>query len=70
MTSDEDRAAQAQNMVILALALTAVKSLNRNKVVILIGLIAVAHLTRRQGATISAALRRRAATNVAAWRRS
>jgi hypothetical protein len=70
MTTDEDRATQAQNMVMLALALTAAKSVYRNKIVILIGLIAVAHLTRRQGAIISAAVRRRAATNVAAWRHS
>jgi hypothetical protein len=55
-------------MMMLVLGMAAVKAVARNRVVIVLGLIAVAGIAHRQGAATTAALRRRAAANVAAWR--
>ena len=54
----------------LVLGLTVAKALVRNRSVVVLGLAGVAHAGHRKGAATSAALRRRAAANMAAWRHS
>jgi hypothetical protein len=68
MTVSSDQAVRNQQMMMLVLGMAAVKAVARNRVVIVLGLIAVAGIAHRQGAATTAALRRRAAANVAAWR--
>ncbi len=70
MTTDADHAVRNQQMIMLALGLTAAKTLARNRIIVLIGLAALALAAQRKGAAASAALRRRAAANMAAWRQS
>jgi hypothetical protein len=69
MTVSADQAVRNQQMMVLVLGMAAAKSLVRNRVVIVLGVVVVASVAHRQGAAISAGLRRRAAANVAAWRR-
>ena len=68
MTASSDQAVRNQQMMMLVLAMAAAKAVARNRVLIALGLIAVAGLAHRQGAAITAALRRRMAANVSAWR--
>jgi hypothetical protein len=70
MTTDAEHAARNQQMVMLALGITAAKALARNRIILLVGLIAGAQFARRKGAAMSVGLRRRMATNLAAWRHS
>lgn len=70
MTTDAEHAARNQQMLMLALAITAAKALARNRLILLIGLIAGAQFAHRKGAVMSARVRRRMATNLAAWRHS
>ena len=70
MTTNAEHAARNQQMIMLALGLTAAKALARNRIMILIGLAAVAIVAHRRGAAASAALKRWRAANVAAWRKS
>ena len=69
MTVSSDQAVRNQQMMTLVPGMAAAKALARNRVVIVLGLIAVAGAAHRQGAATTAALRRRAAASVAAWRR-
>jgi hypothetical protein len=70
MTTNAEHAVRNQHMMMLALGLTAAKVLARNKTIAVIGLAALALIAHRRGAAASAALRRWAANNVAAWRHS
>jgi hypothetical protein len=70
MTTNAEHAVRNQHMVLLALGLTAAKTLARNRTIAVIGLAAVAFVAHRRGAAASAALRRWATGNVAAWRHS
>jgi cell division protein FtsB len=70
MTTKTENTVRNQQMILLALALTAAKALARNKIMVLIGLAAVVSAAQLKGAATSEALRRMVATNVAAWRRS
>jgi hypothetical protein len=70
MMTDTEHAVRNQQMIMLALGLTAAKTLARNRIIVLIGLAAVIVLAHRKTTAISSALRRRAAANVAAWRTS
>jgi hypothetical protein len=70
MTTNAEHAARNQQMIMLALGLTAARVLARNRIMILIGLAAVAIVAQRRGAAASAALKRWRAANVAAWRKS
>jgi hypothetical protein len=67
MTTDAERAVRNQQMIMLALGLTAAKALIRNRTFVAIGLVAVALVAHRKGAAASAALRSWAAANRAAW---
>ncbi len=66
--ANADHAARNQQMIMLALALTAAKTLGRNRVIIVIGLAGVAVAAHRRGAATSAALKRWAADNAKVWR--
>jgi hypothetical protein len=68
MTIDEEHAARNQQMLMLALAIAAARAVARNRIILLVGLIAGAQLAHRKGAAMSAGLRHRMATNLAAWR--
>ena len=70
MTTDADHAVRNQQMIMLVLGLTAAKVLARNRIIVLIGLGALALAAQRKRAAASAALRRRMAANRAAWRQS
>jgi uracil-DNA glycosylase len=70
MTIDAEHAARNQNTLVLVLGITAARALVRNRIVVVLGLIAATHVARRRGAAMSAALRRRAGTNLTAWRHS
>ena len=54
--------------MMLVLGMAVAKALARNRVIVVLGLIAVAGVAHRQGAATTVALRRRWAANVAAWR--
>ena len=66
--ANTDHAARNQQMIMLALALTAAKALGRNRVIIVIGLAGVAVAAHRRGAAASAAPKRWAAHNAKVWR--
>jgi hypothetical protein len=66
--ANADHAVRNQQMIMLALALTAAKALGRNRVIIVIGLAGVAVVVHRRGAAASAALKRWAADNAKVWR--
>ena len=68
MTTNADNAARNQQIIMLVLVLTAAKALVRNRIIVAIGLAAVALVAQRRGAAASAALKRWAAANRTAWR--
>jgi hypothetical protein len=70
MTITAEHAARNQHVLMLVLGLTVAKALVRNRSVVMLGLAGVAHAGHRKGAATSAALRRRAAANMSAWRHS
>lgn len=69
MTTDAERAARNQQVIMFALALTAAKAIARNRLIVLIGVAGVAIVAHRKGAAASAALKRWAADNMDVWRR-
>lgn len=68
MTSNAEHTARNQQIMMLALGLTAAKALARNRLFVLIGVAGVAIVAHRKGAAVSAALKRWAAANMDAWR--
>ncbi|MGA8454836.1 MAG: hypothetical protein WB800_05505 [Streptosporangiaceae bacterium] len=67
MTTDAEHAVRNQQMIVLALGLATARALVRNRIIVVIGLAAVAIVAHRKGAAASAALRGWAAANMAAW---
>jgi len=63
-----EHAARNQQMVMLVLVMAAVRALVRNRVAVLLGAVAVGRITQTKSAAARSALRRRMATNLAAWR--
>jgi hypothetical protein len=68
MTTNAEHAARNQQIIMFALGLTAAKALARNRIIVVIAMAAVAVVARRKGAAASAALKRWAVANRAAWR--
>jgi uncharacterized membrane protein YecN with MAPEG domain len=54
--------------MMLVIALAAARAVARTRVIIVLGLVVATRVAHRKGAATSAALRRRMADNVAAWR--
>jgi hypothetical protein len=69
MTVSTGQSVRNQQMMMLVIALAAARAVARNRVVIALGLIAITQVAHRKGAATSAALRRRMAANVSAWRK-
>ena len=67
MTTDAEQAVRNQQMIALALGLAAAKALVRNRIIVVIGLAAVAIVAHRKGTAASAVLRNWVAANKAAW---
>jgi hypothetical protein len=67
MTTDAEQAVRNQQMIALALGLAAAKALVRNRIIVVIGLAAVAIVAHRKGTAVSSAVRSWAAANLAAW---
>lgn len=63
-----EQALRNQNVLMLVIGVTAARAVARNRLVIVIGLIVAARVVHRYGTATSAAVRRRAAANVSAWR--
>lgn len=70
MTTSADHAVRNQQMIMLVLGLTAARALARNRILVLVGLAAVALVAHRKATAASDALRRLTAENLAAWRHS
>jgi uracil-DNA glycosylase len=68
MMTDAEHAARNQQMLALALGLAAARALVRNRIIVVVGLAAVAIVAHRKGTAMSASLRSWAAANMAAWR--
>ena len=58
-----------QQMMMLVIVLATAKAVARNRVFIVLGLVAATQIAHRKGAATTAALKRRMADNVAAWRK-
>lgn len=67
MTTDAEHVVRNQQMIMLALGLATARALVRNRIIVAIGLTAVAVVAHRKGAAASAALRSWVAANRAAW---
>jgi len=63
-----EHAIRNQNVLMFVIVATAAKAVGRNKIVILIGIVLAARVVRRYGTNAKAAMRRRTAANVSAWR--
>jgi hypothetical protein len=68
MTVSTGQSVRNQQMMMLVIALAAARAVARNRVIIVLGLAVATRVAHRKGAATSAALRRRMADNVAAWR--